>query len=133
MYNYIRRNCNSYLNTHATGEFMKRVRKISSQLFITLYTLSIYLHTNSWDYLSRTLFVNSPVYTIYIILVNLHLLKKKKRISVNLSYQIYINQSINQYIYIQSGSNRTEQFLTSFEYSLFHIKGIFGVTIVFYF
>ena len=35
---------------------------LSSQLFVTIYTLSIFpLHTNSWDDTSWTLFVNSPV------------------------------------------------------------------------
>ena len=46
-----------------TGEFTKRVREMSYQLFVTQYThyLSIPLHTNRRDDISRTLFVNSPV------------------------------------------------------------------------
>ena len=47
----------------STGEFMKRVWEMLAQLFVKIiYTISfIPLHTNSWDDISRTLFVNSPV------------------------------------------------------------------------
>ena len=37
-----------------TGEFTKRVEEMLSQLFVTLYTLSIFsLYTNIWDDISR--------------------------------------------------------------------------------
>ena len=39
-----------------TGEFTKKVREMSSQLFVTINTLSIYPNKQL-----RTLFVNSPV------------------------------------------------------------------------
>ena len=46
-----------------TGEFTKRVRMMSSHLFVTLYIhyLSIPLHTIRWYDIIQTLFVNSPV------------------------------------------------------------------------
>ena len=44
----------------ATGEFIKSVREMSSQQFVTLYTLSIYPSAHSWYDISWTLFVNFP-------------------------------------------------------------------------
>ena len=53
------------------GEFTKRVRDMSSQLYVGYTTyihyISIPLHTNSWGDISRTLFLNSPVWrSIYL-------------------------------------------------------------------
>jgi len=43
-------------NNWPTGEFSKKVRMTSDQLFVTLYTLSIYLSgTNSWSDIIWTL------------------------------------------------------------------------------
>ena len=58
----------TYLFLHSTGEFTKSVWEVLSLLFFTLYKLSIYpsvheqLRRHRWDYISRTLFVNSPVF-----------------------------------------------------------------------
>ena len=56
---YITRNCQGY----STMELTKRVREMSSQLFITQYTLSSYpfAHKQLGDDVSRALFVNFPV------------------------------------------------------------------------
>ena len=53
-----------------TGEFTKGVRDISSQLFLCrgIYGVYSYSVTNSWDNISRTLPLNSPVCTMYMII-----------------------------------------------------------------
>ena len=57
---------NKILDIFHTREFTKKVLEMSSKLFVTLYSLSIYPSPHSWDYISRALFGNSPVVELWI-------------------------------------------------------------------